>query len=62
MIIKEQAVTEEQLEEFCRGHYYCDEDDGVREKWQPFEDEEDDVIEEHIDNDVSALKRFLGLK
>lgn len=59
-------ITDEQIEAFCRGHYFCDEeedDEGnlVREKWQPFEYEDDDWIEEQIDNDIWAIKRFLGI-
>ena len=49
--------SDEELEAFCRAHYYCDEGD----KWQPFENWSDEDIQECIDNDVSALKRFLGV-
>ena len=54
--------TDKEIYEFCKDHYYCDEVDGERPKWQPFEYDDDKTIEQHIDNDVYALKNFLGLK
>ena len=58
--------TEDQIKSFCEDHYYCDceDDDGnsVREKWEPFEYDEDETIAGHVDNDVYALKRFLEIK
>jgi len=60
-VIVKKDITEQDLIEFCKDHYYCDEDEGVREKWQPFEDDDDSTIESHIENDVYALKEFLGL-
>ena len=46
--------------EFCKDHYYCGADDnGIREKWEPFEYDDDETIEEHIENDCDALFRFL---
>ena len=46
--------TDAELEAFCRAHYYCDEG----EKWQPFENWDDEDIQDNIDNDVDALKNF----
>jgi hypothetical protein len=63
MKINLKTVTEEQLYEFCKDHYYCDtDDDGERCKWEPFENYDDDYIEEQISNDVYALKNFFNIK
>lgn len=53
-------ITEEQMREFCKDHYYCDTDDeGVRAKWEPFEYWEDEYIDAEIENDVCALTNFI---
>ena len=55
--------TDEELREFCRGHYYCgcyEGDDGYGDPWEPFEGYRKEEIEGLIENDVMALKRFLG--
>lgn len=53
-------ITEEQMYDFCKSHYYCD--DEFKVKWEPVENYDDDDIEEMIDNDVHALKHFLKEK
>ena len=52
--------TDEELYEFCKDHYYCDADNGIRMKWGPFEDWSDEDIEGCIHNDVISLKIFFG--
>ena len=55
--------TVEEIREFCKDHYYCDPDnDGNRSVWEPFENYDEDYINEQIDNDVWALCNFLGIK
>jgi hypothetical protein len=49
--------TDEELYEFCKAHYYCD----SGELWQPFEFWDKEEVEELIQNDVYALKQFLGI-
>lgn len=53
--------SDEEIYEFCKDHYYCDSygDGEPRELWQPFEYEDESVIEENIQNDVHALKLLL---
>ncbi len=51
--------TDKQIRTFVEDHYYCDEENGVRAIWQPFETWDRDDIEEQIDTDVLALKGFL---
>lgn len=52
--------TDEELYNFCREHYYCGKIGESQENivWQPFENYSIDEIEEFIDNDVQALKKF----
>ena len=54
-------ISDEILYEFCKDHYYCDaeEEGGERPLWAPFEFYSEDQVEEYIENDVYALKRFL---
>ena len=56
--------TYEQMYAFCRGHYYCGDkgEDGGDDLWEPFENYDEDTIEEYIKNDVSALKEAIGWK
>ena len=54
-------ISEEKLYEFCKDHYYCDPDptDGERSLWEPFEYNNKDLVEEYIQHEVNALKKFL---
>jgi len=46
---------------FCYDHYYADPDsDGVREKRLPFDSWDDDDIEDQVDTDAEALRRFMA--
>lgn len=58
--------TDKELYEFCKAHYYCIDftDDGKEEEtlWQPFENWCAEEIEENIQHDVEALKKFLADK
>lgn len=57
--------TDKELYEFCKAHYYtCDIDDDNKEPilWEPFENYHVDEIENLIQNDVDALKKFLADK
>ena len=54
--------SDEAIELFVRGHYYCDNDSGEwgkGEVWEPFENYREEQIEEWMDNDVRSLKQFL---
>jgi hypothetical protein len=50
--------SDEQIESFCRSHYYCDYPT-CKVKWEPFEDYSDEYIAEQVDNDIVALQHFL---
>ena len=59
--------TEEEIREFCIGHYYCDPeilDNGItiREVWEPFENYSPDWIENQINGDIRSFIRFTGWK
>jgi len=55
--------SDKELYEFCKDHYYCDEDDdGERALWEPFEFYKKETVESYIRQDVKALRRFLGPK
>ena len=52
--------TDEELYYFCKAHYYSNLDTEEECLWQPFENWSDEDIQECIDNDVEALKQFMG--
>lgn len=53
-------ITEQDLKDFVRGHYYTDiDEDGEEFLWQPFENEDEATINFYMENDVLSLKRFL---
>ena len=54
---KQIVITEDEITLFVKRHYYCD--DKFDTVWYPFEYEEPEQIEEHIENDVYALIGFL---
>ena len=51
--------TTKEIYQFCKSRYYIN---NKGEKSQLYEDLEGEQIEELIDNDVYALKEFLGIK
>ena len=54
-------IKDKVIYEFCKDHYYCDPDQesGERCLWEPFENQDTEQVEDHISNDVEALKMFL---
>lgn len=60
ILIKSKIPTNDEIYDFCKGHYYSD----VEEKllWEPFEDYAVEDVEIFIKNDVDALKDFLGIE
>ena len=56
--------TVEEIREFCKGHYYCDNEKGEWGKglvWQPFENKREEEIEEYIENDTMSMCKFLDI-
>ena len=54
------SKTDKELYEFCRGHYYVNDGDGIDYLWEPFEGHHEDKIGGWIKNDIIALKRFIN--
>ncbi len=53
--------TDKELYDFCRGHYYCNDfEEDNNTLWEPFENWNEEDIEELINNDVKSLKEFLN--
>ena len=52
------APTPAQIREFCRLHYYTNNN----ELWEPFEYHDVDQVAEFIEADSRALSEFLGIK
>ena len=54
-------IKDKIIYEFCKNHYYCDEEDGDEKRylWEPFEDCLEETIESFIQADVASLKNFL---
>ena len=61
-IAKTTKFTDEELLAFCRGHYYAVDTAEEQLLWEPFENYDQSQVDEWIDNDVYALKRFLGIE
>jgi len=50
-------ITKKDMFEFVKGHYYSDEEESIL--WEPFENHEQQEVQEFIVNGVYSLKCFL---
>ena len=50
----------ETLREWVEGNYFLDNvENGMREKWEPFENWSDEQLEEQVELDIQTLSKFL---